>query len=470
MPVPDLFFAMMKEEWRMHSTVFGSLGFALFPAVIAIFAFFGALTLPIFADVFPYDMVALLIHALFLLMGVMVGSFGLMGREFMNRRFGQASLIAYASRSLPVSERRIFAAFLVKDTVYYILLYVLPFAAGLTAATPFVGLDPILGLLAFVSLALAFLLGLSAVCFLSTLYARSVTLLAGAAAVLAVAALAAYGLGAITVSSLLPPYAFFLSPAPEPLALSLLLILVPAAASVLLVTVDYPDRTKRFGNRLDPLAERLRGLGGAHFIAKDALDLLRSEGGAGKVIFSFLLPLGLVWICLQILIRFIPGIDPLVVFAVLLGVISATIYNWLTEFDSFTSYTFLPVEVSEVIDAKLKSYALLNLLPLGVLVLAAATSGSAGTFLSALAAFASVSAYTLAVTVYLTGLHPNVMLYHAWVFLRYLLAISPALLLLIFASIVDPAYAALSLLLVAPAAFLLARARTRWQAWEMPTY
>ncbi|NMA09788.1 hypothetical protein L21_0732 [Methanoculleus chikugoensis] len=470
MPVPDLFRAMMKEEWRMHSTIFGSLGFALFPAVIAVFAFFGALTLPIFADVFPYDVVALLIHTLFMLMGVMVGSFGLMGREFMNRRFGQASLIAYASRSLPVSERRIFAAFLVKDTVYYILLYVLPFAAGFTAATPFTGLDPALGLLAFVSLALAFLLGLSAVCFLSTLYARSVALLAGTAAVLAVAAIAAFRLGAITVSAVLPPYAFFLDPAAEPLALSLLLILVPAAVSVLFVTVDYPDRTKRFTNRLDPLAGRLRGLGSAHFIAKDALDLLRSEGGAGKVIFSFLLPLGLVWVCLQVLIRFIPGVDPLVVFAVLLGVISATIYNWLTEFDSFTSYTFLPVEISEVIDAKLKSYALANLLPLGVLVLAAATSGGAGTFLPALAAFASVSAYTLAVTVYLTGLHPNVMLYHAWVFLRYLLAISPALLLLIFASIVDPAYAALSLLLVAPAAFLLARARTRWQAWEMPTY
>ncbi|MDN5339641.1 MAG: hypothetical protein PWQ30_750, partial [Euryarchaeota archaeon] len=146
------------------------------------------------------------------------------------------------------------------------------------------------------------------------------------------------------------------------------------------------------------------------------------------------------------------------------------IYNWLTEFDSFSSYTFLPVEVSEVIDAKLKSYALANLLPLGVLVLAAATSGGAGTFIPALAAFASVSAYTLAVTVYLTGLHPNVMLYSAGVFLRYLLAISPALLLLIFASILDPLYAFGSLLLILPAALLLARGRTRWQAWEMPGY
>ncbi len=461
---------MMKEEWRIHSTIFGSLGFALFPAVVASFAFLGSLALPIFSDVLPYAVVALLAHILFLLVGVMVGSFGLMGREFMNRRFGQASLVAYASRSLPVSERRIFAAFLVKDTVYYILLYVLPFAVGFAAATPFVSLDPGYGLIAFVSLTLAFLLGLSIVCCLSTLYARSVALLAGTVAALSVLALAALRLGAAAVPAALPPYAFFIDPAPEPLALSLLLILVPAAVSVLFVTVEYPDRTKRFKNSLDPLAGRVRALGSAHFIAKDALDLLRSEGGAGKVIFSFLLPLGLVWVCLRVLIRFIPGLDPLVVFAVLLGVISATIYNWLTEFDSFTSYAFLPVEVPEVIDAKLKSYGLANLLPVTVLVLAAATAGGAGTFLPALATFLSVSAYTLAVTVYLTGLHPNVMLYHAGVFLRYLLAISPALLLLIFASIFDPAYASLSLLLIVPAALLLSRGRTKWQAWEMPGY
>jgi hypothetical protein len=467
--VPDLFLAMMKEEWRIHSTIFGSLGFALFPAVVAFFAFLGSLTLPLFRDALPYAAVALLAQILFLLMGVMVGSFGLMGREFMNRRFGQASLVAYASRSLPVSERRIFAAFLVKDTVYYILLYVLPFAVGFAAATPFISLDPAWGPLAFVSLTLAFLMGLSIVCFLSTLYAHSVRLLTGTVVVLGVLALAALRLGAITVSTVLPPYAFFLDPGPGPLALALLLILVPSAVSVLFVTVEYPDRTKRFNNSLDPLAERLRALGSAHFIAKDALDLLRSEGGAGKVIFSFLLPIGLIWVCLQVLIRFIPGIDPLVVFAVLLGVISATIYNWLTEFDSFTSYAFLPVEVSEVIDSKLKSYALLGLLPVAVLALAA-TSGGAGAFLPALAAYLSVSAYTLAVTVYLTGLHPNVMLYSAGVFLRYLLAISPALLLLIFASILDPAYAFGSLLLIVPAALLLSRGRTKWQAWEMPGY
>ncbi len=156
------------------------------------------------------------------------------------------------------------------------------------------------------------------------------------------------------------------------------------------------------------------------------------------------------------------------VFAVLLGVLSATIYNWLTEFDSFTSYAFLPVEVSEVIDAKLKAYALANLLPLAVLVIAAATTEWTVAFFPALATFVSISAYTLAVTVYLCGLHPNVMLYSAGVFLRYILAISPALLLLIFASILDASYAFAALILIPPVALLLSRARKKWQTWDMP--
>ena len=467
MPVVDLFLAMMKEEWRIHSTVFGGIWFGLFPCVIAVFAFIGSLTLPFFAGAVPYTTVALLALIFFLLAGVMVGSFGLMGREFMNRRFGQASLIAYASRSLPVSEQRIFAAFLVKDTIYYILLYIFPFTVGFAAATPFISLDPGYILLAFVSLTLAFLIGLSAVCFLSTLYARSIGLLAGAVVALAALAFAALPLGA---AAIFPPYSFFLTPGLGPLSLSLLLILVPAAISVLFVTVDYPDRTKRCRNNLDPLADLLRPLGSEHFIAKDALDLLRSEGGAGKIVFSFVLPVGLIWVCLGILVRFTPGIDPLLMFAVLLGVISATIYNWLTEFDSFSSYTFLPVEVSQVIDGKLKSYALLSLLPVVLIVVVAAVSSGAGAVLPALATLIPVSAYTLAVTVYLTGLHPNVMLYHAGVFVRYVLATSPALLLIIFASIIDPRYVYGSLLLLLPAALLLGRGRRKWQAWDMPGY
>ena len=104
----------MVKEWRMHSSLFGHRGFALFPVFIFLFTFFVSLVLPVFREIVTDAQRALGIHYFFLLLGCMIGAFGLMGREFMNRRFGQASLIAYSSRVLPVSERFIFANFLEK--------------------------------------------------------------------------------------------------------------------------------------------------------------------------------------------------------------------------------------------------------------------------------------------------------------------------------------------------------------------
>ena len=38
----ELFTNMVKEEWRVHSTMFGSLSFALFPVMIFGIAFMGS--------------------------------------------------------------------------------------------------------------------------------------------------------------------------------------------------------------------------------------------------------------------------------------------------------------------------------------------------------------------------------------------------------------------------------------------
>jgi hypothetical protein len=109
----EIFRAMLSEEWRIHSTMFGSAGFALFPLLLALLAFAAALCWPLFSDVLPPMTAVALLNAGYLLAGASVGAFGLFGREVMNRRFGQASLIAYSSRSLPVSEQSILANFLV---------------------------------------------------------------------------------------------------------------------------------------------------------------------------------------------------------------------------------------------------------------------------------------------------------------------------------------------------------------------
>ncbi|HOV67842.1 MAG TPA: hypothetical protein PLI31_05725, partial [Methanoregulaceae archaeon] len=136
----DLFVAMFREEWRIHAVLFGDAVFALLPVLVGAMAFMGTFLVPLVNRALPAGDLASIVHALYLLLGVMVGGFGLVGNEVMNRRFGQASFVAYAARTLPLSERQIFSAFVAKDTVYYLLFWVLPVVAGVAVASPFVGL------------------------------------------------------------------------------------------------------------------------------------------------------------------------------------------------------------------------------------------------------------------------------------------------------------------------------------------
>jgi len=469
-PANTIFTGMLKEEWRVHSTLFGSAGFAIFPLLLVLLSFAGAFFWPIFSDVLPSQTAVALIHGCYLLAGASVGAFGLFGREVMNRRFGQASLIAYSSRSLPVSEQSILLAFFLKDTVYYFFFWVLPFVGGLAFAAPWIGLPipSVLRLLA--TLSLSFLTGLSIVFLLSTVYVHSPRLLlalfiAAGGGVLIFARSVNMG-----VTGLLPPLGFYEHPTLLLLLVTLLLIIVPCAISVRFMKVEYREETRRFPRTLDSIAGRLAWLPDPHLVAKDALDLSRSEGGAGKVVFSFLFPVMFIWIALFILLRFIPMLSQLMVFAILLGVVSSTIYNWVTEFDLFASYAFLPVETGTVIRGKLESYGLLNVVSIAILVAAGLGTGQVALLIPALLTFASISFYAVAVTVYVGGLSPSIMLYNAKVYVPYLGLITPVLLSLLFISLPDPWFALSSLCLIPPGYYILRKAFSRWSAVEQPGF
>ena len=134
---------------------------------------YGVVPHPADADTLPSGNLSLIVHANYLMLGIMVGGFGLLGNEVMNRRFGQASLLAYSARSLPLSEKFIFLNFVIKDTVYYFFLWVLPFGFGYILASPFIGIPLSTALLLLLTLTLSFLFGLCGVFFLSAVYARS---------------------------------------------------------------------------------------------------------------------------------------------------------------------------------------------------------------------------------------------------------------------------------------------------------
>jgi hypothetical protein len=435
-----------------------------------ILAFVGSLTLPILKTIIPIRQFLIIFQYLFVLFGLSIGSFGLFGREIMNRRFGQASLLAYSSRTLPVSERKIFFNFVVKDIIYYFILWILPFALGFALASPFISISFVYSLSLLLILTLSFLIGLSVVFFLSTIYAHSIKLLIVILALIATFSLFSFYYSDINLSFLFSSLSFSYLPSFNQIAFSLFVIIIPTAFSLTFLKVDYPQKKRLFKNSLDKISNWFKFSKHSIFMSKDFLDFNRSEGGLGKIIFSFLLPLVLVWFLIFVFLRFIPILNLFVIFSIFLGIMSSSFYNWFTEFDAFTSYAFLPVNVSTLIKSKVNSYILINLVSLAVLILVALWTNQMVYFLPALFSFLAVSSYTLSITVYLAGLGPNILLYNAKIFAEYLLLISPLLLALIFSSAVNPFYLIFSLFLIPISCGIVKKSYSKWDKTEQPHF
>ncbi len=465
-----LFTAMMKEEWRVHSTVFGHLGFALVPFILIFFSALATFLLPELSRLVGTDALIAACHLGFAFMGMTIGAFGLFGREAMNRRFGQASMVAYASRTLPVSPRTIMANFFVKETVYYFFFWVLPPVAGFALSSLALGIPLIKAGILLISLTISFLLGIASVFFLSTVYAHSMRGLVLLLTLLAAATYAALQTAAIPIEALFPPLAFYAEPSPAPFLATVLAAALLTVSAIWFVKMDFPENVRVFPNSLITLRKFFSWMEFPHFTAKDLLDLKRSEGGVGKIIFSFAFPIVIIWLLLRTLLLILPGLSATIVFALLLAAFSTTIYNWLTEYDSFSAYAFLPVSVSGIIRAKLQSYAMLNMIPIAVLVTAAVAFGQKEQILFALIAFVSLNAYAVGVLVWVAGLQPNILLYNTGTLLRFIGLIAPVMLVLIFLSLPYPQAMAGAILLLLPAWMLVKKGGDTWDKKGFQTY
>ena len=460
----ELFTSMMKEEWRVHSTMFGSLSFALFPVMIFGIAFMGSFLIPLMQVTLPAGNLTLIVHANYLMLGIMVGGFGLLGNEVMNRRFGQASLLAYSARSLPLSEQFIFSNFVVKDTVYYFFLWVLPFGFGYIAASPFVGIPLARALLLLLTLTLSFLFGLCGVFFLSTVYARSRPALWSILLILGV------GWGGLTTVTGTNPVLFF-----PPLLLnsaftwanlfiSCVVLALLFGVAIVLFNPESVGSEKMYKDSFTPLMRRLSFLPNPPFNAKDTLDMYRSGSLIGQTIFSFLLPLGVIWFFLALLGPFFPPHGLLFIFAITTGVIASTMYTWVTMFDTFGPYACLPVAVSTLIGSKITTFAILQVLPAIFIAAVAILSGEVAYLVPAVVLGISVSFYAVSVMAWLCGLSPNVLVYDVKVLFVYLVLVGIVLTVFTSVAFADPYFALSSVILAIPTWLLVQKAKVRWDA------
>jgi hypothetical protein len=461
----EIFKSMVKEEWRIHSCMFGGFMFAMFPVLLTIITFLFSLTLPIFTLIIPTEQILIILQYTFVLFGLSVGSFGLLGRDIMNRRFGNASLVAYSSRSLPVSERIILANFFVKDVIYYFFLWIAPFVVGFAVASLFLSIGFVYSLSLLLILTLSFLIGLSVSFLLSTIYAHSTKLLLALLAFSALIVLSA----ALVSNPFLITLMFSYIPTANQILFSVLFIAILLSFSLMYPKIDYPQKKKLYKNSLKSISEMF-SFKNSLFVSKDFLDFNRSEGGVGKIILSFLVPLGMIWLLIFVFIKFVPVLNLLIIFSIFLGTISTSFYNWFTQYDSFNFYAFLPIKVSEIIRGKVKSFAIINLVSLAVLTIVATWTGQLLYFVPALISFIAIASYALSITIYLAGLSSNILLYNAKIFSKYLLYISPMLLAMIFLSIVGPFYLAFSIILVPLSYEIIKASYDKWDKQSQPTF
>jgi hypothetical protein len=460
-----LFVEMAREEFRMHSDLFGGRRFAAFPLWIAAMAAGAVWLLTAFTDTGLATLVAGL-HALVFFFGLHTGSIGVVGRDAMRNLLGDRTLLVFSARTLPLSQRRLLAVFLVKDLAYYAVLFLLPLS--LAFAVGGLGAEVVV---LWLSATLTFALGLT-----TTFAAIGLTTRGLGGRLLLAGLLAAFGLA--WVGGLDPvaytPYAVWRDVSPTSVAVAVLPTVLLAALGY--VTYDTTsERTARSAaNAFDRWHARLpvddQGL-----VTKTLLDVHRSSGGFVKVLFSAGV-LFAVTVALVDVAESITGVAPSVgvTMGAVLGLSAFTTYNWVTQFDALSQYQAYPVSVAAVFSAKFHAFLVLGV-PTGLayhLVAAVWLGARPGEAAVGAVLLVGLELYLFGLTTYLAGFQPNEFLFDTVLFALFWLAVVvplvPVLVVaLVLAPVSTPLLAALAVtgvVLAGAGHVLFGRAVSKWTA------
>lgn len=456
---------LFREEWRLHSRLFGGWRFALFPAVVAVVAVATAGGVSFVGT--DTDVLVAGLHVVVVALGLQVGTVGLVGRDALEDLLGETTLLLFSARTLPIEPKRLLVAFLLKDLLYYAALFLFPLCVGLVPLVVTGDLSPVDLPLLFATTVGTFVVGAAASFALVGIYTRS----RRAAVVVAVVAVATF-LAAGTRVLVLTPYGLVDGLRPTPIVASLLATVVFVVVGIALFAFDRHDPVRTADERFDRLHRRLRPVDGHGVLAKSLLEVGRSSGGLWKVVFSQ----AIVFVVVAAILAYLPAAIPVrpapgLTIAAVMALGTFTTYNWLCQFDDTRFYARYPVTMRAVFRAKLLAFCILAL-PVGVgfIALGVAVFGTE-TMLLGVVTFPPLSLYVFGVTAYLAGLEPTELLFDTPVFAGFTVATMAVLLPLVVAAIAFPlaplriaaGSLALSIAAGGVGGYLSLRAGNRWE-------
>ncbi|MDY6777978.1 MAG: hypothetical protein SVU32_04880 [Candidatus Nanohaloarchaea archaeon] len=389
---------MIREEWRMHSRLFGSTGLLLFPVAILLLSYLTVYSLQFMAV--PRSTIITGMQVMMLFLGLNVGTVGFVSRDAIRNLLGETNLLIFSSRTLPVSQARIIATFLVKDMLYYMFLFIIPITVGIVPSLE-TGYSITGGLLILAASTGTFMLGVSFSLVLASLYNRSKVVL-GAFLAGTGYLLFYFRTGILAFT----PVGFLHRPTIGNLFFGYMPILLLAYLGIALFRPRSGQKQRRYGDLYSRIRDHVPG--GDSLTAKTLLDIHRSSGSIWKLMFST----GILFIFFIVLVtqigfgdRFLdaPGMS----FAVLLSLAAVPVYNWVNRFDQAGDYSTFPVSMDRLFRAKFNAFLILGL-PINYFFLVAGSAwyGHTGLTIGVLL-LPLLSIYTVGVVAYIGGLEPN---------------------------------------------------------------
>ena len=268
---------MIKEEWRLHQSLVGSLGSGLFPLMIFMLTATGAFITPYIMGNIQLVTILLMLHVASVIYGVFVGGFGRIGEHVMTRRLGQVNMLLQLPQLYPVSFKSVMGVFYLKDSLYYLVYSFIPLILGVGIAAPYAGVSYHGVLVLGVTMFLAFMMGMGLSFALSALSLKSnkVTFLLSCAVFSLI--LLAYPLNIIPTGYLLPPLGYWVTKNTAYLLVSVAQSALLASVGVVLMKEHFEMRQQRYDESFLSAEAKFAPIGQLKtMVAKEWLELVRS--------------------------------------------------------------------------------------------------------------------------------------------------------------------------------------------------
>lgn len=370
-----LFKYLVKEELRFHTELFGLsrfLGFPLFIIALISVGLFGALEL----GLGTVDDVILSVHGLFFILALQIGSVAFMASDAADDLLGGRSTLLYSHSYLPVTQERLIVVFAVKDILFYLGLFVVPAIISMSVLLP-LGVVDIVSL--FISLGIAFTVGISTSLFLSSLGLKS----RSQSVIMTI--LVVTGLALVFTQTPLQLTDVLIATAPTTVgklaaglgSLGVIAFFSAYSARNLELSRESTDQKVRYSgviNRLLNSSGRSRNFQPklSAIFTRTVSDVLRSGGGLFKIGFTVAILVGLTAYLLNILNQ-TTNIMPQYVLTTtsIIALASYANYVWIFQDDSLEAYKYLPLTRQDVKNAKRYTFHVLNT---GLLIVVALAS------------------------------------------------------------------------------------------------